>query len=361
MALAIRTATRLEDQDDVNVTPAPGVDGYALVWDNATSRFVLAARGTVFGSGTAGQVAYWSAADTLTGAATFTYQTGASPNLFAQAANAAHVPVVIRAAAGQTANLQEWQSSAGAVSTLVTSAGWVGIALAAGDTVDQPVSITGNVLHRNGTWSMRRNGGFLLSSLNLAGAAYDNIAMRGSTYYLQTATTTRVFISSTAVGINTETPSARLHVFGGADAVQFLVTGHTTQAVATPMAQITRNDTAAGVSAMLGLTALGSGANGDGGALYLRGKSSTTAGVDFARISWLANDNTHATRKYDLVFSAFDTAEREGIRIRGNGSEPALGFYGVEPVARQLLATGAGASVDDVITALQNLGLLKQA
>ncbi len=37
-----------------------------------------------------------------------------------------------------------------------------------------------------------------------------------------------------------------------------------------------------------------------------------------------------------------------------------VGFYGVAPVARQLLATGAGATVDQVITALQTLGLLRQ-
>lgn len=37
-----------------------------------------------------------------------------------------------------------------------------------------------------------------------------------------------------------------------------------------------------------------------------------------------------------------------------------LGTYGVPPVARQLLATGAGHTVDDVITFLQNLGLARQ-
>jgi hypothetical protein len=39
----------------------------------------------------------------------------------------------------------------------------------------------------------------------------------------------------------------------------------------------------------------------------------------------------------------------------------AIGFYNVTPVTRQLLATGAGHTVDDVITALQNLGLLRQS
>lgn len=38
-----------------------------------------------------------------------------------------------------------------------------------------------------------------------------------------------------------------------------------------------------------------------------------------------------------------------------------VGFYGVTPIARAVLATGAGATVDNVITALQNLGLVKQS
>lgn len=37
-----------------------------------------------------------------------------------------------------------------------------------------------------------------------------------------------------------------------------------------------------------------------------------------------------------------------------------MGFYGTTPIARQLLATGAAHTVDDVITALQALGLVRQ-
>ena len=38
-----------------------------------------------------------------------------------------------------------------------------------------------------------------------------------------------------------------------------------------------------------------------------------------------------------------------------------IGFYGVAPVARQVLATGGGATADQIITALQALGLLAQS
>lgn len=38
-----------------------------------------------------------------------------------------------------------------------------------------------------------------------------------------------------------------------------------------------------------------------------------------------------------------------------------IGFHGATPIAQAVLATGVGASVDNVITALQNLGLVKQS
>jgi len=43
MSVAIRTARRLQDQDDVNVTPGVGVDEYALTYDHDTAKFVLRA------------------------------------------------------------------------------------------------------------------------------------------------------------------------------------------------------------------------------------------------------------------------------------------------------------------------------
>ena len=42
-------------------------------------------------------------------------------------------------------------------------------------------------------------------------------------------------------------------------------------------------------------------------------------------------------------------------------SGSSLGFYGTTPTTQQTLSTGSGATVDNVITALQNLGLVKQS
>lgn len=63
---------------------------------------------------------------------------------------------------------------------------------------------------------------------------------------------------------------------------------------------------------------------------------------------------TASTAKYAIYTNAGD------IRLMASNSDK-IGFHGVTPVARQLLATGAGATVDQVITALQTLGLLRQS
>jgi len=117
-------------------------------------------------------------------------------------------------------------------------------------------------------------------------------------------------------------------ITGAADGPQLTVTGHTTQAVATPMAQFTRNDTAAGISSMLGLTALGSGAAGDGGSVGMFGKSSTTAAQNMALIDWRWITATHASRAAALRLYAYDTAARLGIEIEASGTKALVNVWG---------------------------------
>jgi hypothetical protein len=76
--------------------------------------------------------------------------------------------------------------------------------------------------------------------------------------------------------------------------------------------------------------------------------------------SWVVS--TDASRTGRVVAYASDSGgSREVWRIESSGSAAMLSFYGVAAVARQVLATGAGHTVDDVIAALQNLGLVKQS
>jgi hypothetical protein len=109
-------------------------------------------------------------------------------------------------------------------------------------------------------------------------------------------------------------------------------------------------------------TSSGTVANGFGVSLSFTSETAT-AGTNqqqgLISTSWV--DATNATRKAKLSLSAYDTAARLGMEIQASGTESMIGFHGVSPIARAVLATGAGASVDDVITALQNLGLVKQS
>lgn len=81
-------------------------------------------------------------------------------------------------------------------------------------------------------------------------------------------------------------------------------------------------------------TSSGTPANGFGGGIRLALKTSTTADTTAALIEWLWSNATHASRTADLVLSSYDTAKREGLRIRGAGSAAAISFYGGTPVTR---------------------------
>jgi hypothetical protein len=100
--------------------------------------------------------------------------------------------------------------------------------------------------------------------------------------------------------------------------------------------------------------------NTDGGLSVWMQSASQARNV--GRLLWQYTDKTDATRKTQGSVTAFDAGtEYKAIRWGANG-EAILSFYDVAtPIARQVLATGAGATVDDVISALQALGLVKQS
>jgi hypothetical protein len=127
------------------------------------------------------------------------------------------------------------------------------------------------------------------------------------------------------LGVGTDAPATRLHALlasAATNAVTNIVTiGHDTS---------------------------GTAAAGFGAGLLYQLESSTTAAQSAARIQALWYEATHATRKADLVLTAYDTAEREGLRIRGNGSAPAIGFLGATPQAQiaHVADPSGGATVD---------------
>jgi hypothetical protein len=65
-------------------------------------------------------------------------------------------------------------------------------------------------------------------------------------------------------------------------------------------------------------------------------------------------DQSGSTNNYAIYTGAGN------IRLMSSASDK-LGFHGTAPIAQQLLATGAGATADNIITVLQNLGLCRQS
>jgi hypothetical protein len=169
----------------------------------------------------------------------------------------------------------------------------------------------------------------------LTGAGATNFSFyNGTTINLTLERAGNSYFQGGNVGIGITAPTAKLHVVGNADTQQLIVTGHTTQAVATPMVQFTRADAATGISTMLGLTALGSGANGDGGALRCYGKDSTTLAQNMANLEWYwpvvggGGGATHTSRYSQMDLSVYSVASKQvGIAMRGNSAGVALGFF----------------------------------
>lgn len=91
---------------------------------------------------------------------------------------------------------------------------------------------------------------------------------------------------------------------------------------------------------------------------YWNASSSAAARQQFRLTPGWA-DNTDATRKARVVLDVYDTDAREWMRFEADGTGAMGSFYGVPAVARQLVPTGS--SNDDVIIALQNLGLFRQS
>ena len=89
-------------------------------------------------------------------------------------------------------------------------------------------------------------------------------------------------------------------------------------------------------------------AAGFGVALIFGLESSTTENQSAGRVYAVWSESTHATRKAQVVFTAYDIAEREGLRIGANGSASTVGFLGATPSAQ--LAHVADASTTHAVT-----------
>ena len=92
-------------------------------------------------------------------------------------------------------------------------------------------------------------------------------------------------------------------------------------------------------------------------------ESSTTVDQNAGQLTFAWSTATHATRASKGQLSAYYTStERPTITWGANSTVSLLSFHDVTtPIARPVLATGAGRTADDIITVLQNYGLVKQS
>jgi hypothetical protein len=86
------------------------------------------AEGIVAGTGTAGKIPVWTSGNALTNAAALDY-TGSGSLLTITAQAGTDKPLIVKSAASQSGNLQEWQNSVGTALASITSAGVFSLSL----------------------------------------------------------------------------------------------------------------------------------------------------------------------------------------------------------------------------------------
>lgn len=149
-------------------------------------------------------------------------------------------------------------------------------------------------------------------------------------------------------------------ITGWQDVNQLKVTGFTTQTL--PVGYLIDNTSATNVVRnvlQIETQSTGTPTAGLGVGLLFALESSTTVSTSAGRVYAVAIDNTHATRKYALVGTAFDTAEREGWRVEASGTVAKLGFYGhataIQPSAYTITNDSADRALDCNSTSLDEL------
>lgn len=326
MSVALRTITRLQDADDINVTLGVGVDEYALCWDNDTARFVLRAmsagvtdHGALTGLSDDDHSQYLLATGTRTGASS--------------QAQAFTGGIVASSFIGGSAVDQ-------AVTIKITSG------VSAGSYLDIVGGNNGGLLlaRFNGT-----NGSITVpNALNILAGGY--IGCEAGAYFYQIGGTT--YMGDTLVNFNTST-NFTLKPRTDGQHILLVPDGGYCGVGVTPATKLHVVLASAVTNAVTNVVTIGHDTSGTPAAGFGAGElfqleSSTTAAQSAARIQAIWNDATHATRKADLVLTAYDTAEREGLRIRGAGSAPAIGFLGAAPTARvaHVADPSGGSTVD---------------
>ena len=371
MSVAIRTITRVQDADDLGSTPGAGNDGYALTWDNGAGAFVLAAAGVTDHGALSGLsdddhsgyalLAGRSGGQTLYGG------TAAGNGLTLYSTSHATKGNI---ALGTTLTVDSVNARVGIGTTTPTST------LSLGGNVSTATTEITALSFKNSTNTVAKisvvstdttqDDGDLVFSTAFNGSLTEKLRIQrnGAVTFQQAAYfyDANSWINGGAgdgeLQIGARTSTAFYTALNNRDYAYF----HSDVGLSHISPNRTTTNDVGNVLILRSNITSGTPAAGYGGGLEFQLQSSTTASQSAALMtaSWIVA--THASRTARLALSAYDyNGAREGIRIDTTGSAALLGFYGHAAVGQQVLATGAGASVDNVISALQALGLVKQS
>ncbi len=142
-------------------------------------------------------------------------------SMILQASAAAVKPLIVKGAVGQTANLQEWQNSAGTVGAVIDAGGQLRIGTNSATLGNIGLPSNGAIWARNSANNGdnriltfgQYNGGASTDSMTIGGGNTPNVSINAGTYIDLAA----------KVGVNNDTPGAQLHIISSAVGVKGLV------------------------------------------------------------------------------------------------------------------------------------------
>lgn len=273
---------------------------------------------------------------------------------------------ILKAYSGQTANIQEWQNSSGGIlSKVLANSSW-----------------EMNITKPTGIESTAFNGLNISYSLpSSSGDTGTNSSLRNSIMSSGASNISRVIGLNNMVyhnGTGTLALGSAIYISGGC-----LNTGNITNL---RLIELSTYGTSSGaIGTIEGIYISSMGAYSSPTTMYaIRIASQTTAigtskfGINIGDVSGATNNYSLTTSSGQVIFNSSGAAEADvtmksdnydavfidtsddSIEIMSSASGK-IGFYGVTSVVRQVLATGASHTVDDVITFLQTIGLCKQS
>lgn len=391
MPVAIRTITQIQDADDANLTLNSGTDGYAITWDNATGKFVMAEAGgsslpvvdetaLVYKTGNASITATFDA-NSLTTARTYTlpdvsstvavlgtaqtFTAGQTVNVSSttalkveQSSNNTFVVDTTNKRVGigtgsPAALLEVFGNTSGTIRALIrntNSAGDSRLIVRNNNSVEAGFLIAGSsaIVNANQSLFYCNNAiKFMTNNTVASGGTTGDISFYAGGSNVTPQLVVRASGNGGNVGIGgVTTPSAQLHV---------LVSDFITNAVTD--------------IAILAHIAAGTAAAGFGAGLKFTLKSSTTNDQDAARLVASWSTATHASRAADLIGYASDYGgEREIWRGRASGTAAQFAVLGATPVSRQAhiadpsggstVDTEARTAINSILAALESFGFL---